>query len=62
MKCTALERHGVEVVERIPLEVPPNPANVGYLQTKALRMGHILPILDGYRRRGTEAGRKRGEH
>jgi GTP cyclohydrolase II len=41
-KWQALERHGVHVVERVPLEVPPNPSNRGYLHTKAARLGHVL--------------------
>jgi GTP cyclohydrolase II len=42
LKRTALEQHGIEVVERVPLMVPPNPANRQYLRTKAKRMGHLL--------------------
>lgn len=45
-KCQALERHGVEVVERVPLLIAPNPSNAGYLRTKATRMGHLLTPLD----------------
>ncbi len=41
-KSAALEKHGVEVVQRLPLEVPPNPVNLEYLRTKADRMGHLL--------------------
>ena len=41
-KWQALERHGVHVVERVPLEVPPNPTNRRYLHTKAARLGHVL--------------------
>jgi GTP cyclohydrolase II len=41
-KSAALEKHGVQVVERVPLEVPPNPVNLEYLRTKADRMGHLL--------------------
>ncbi|MBV9171807.1 MAG: GTP cyclohydrolase II [Chloroflexi bacterium] len=42
VKHAALEQHGIEVVERVPLLVPPNPANRHYLRTKAKRMGHLL--------------------
>jgi GTP cyclohydrolase II len=42
LKCAALERLGVEVVERVPIAVPPNSINRGYLRTKADRMGHLL--------------------
>jgi GTP cyclohydrolase II len=41
-KSAALEKHGVQVVERVPLEVRPNPVNLDYLKTKADRMGHLL--------------------
>jgi GTP cyclohydrolase II len=41
-KSAALELYGVQVVERVPLEVPPNPVNLDYLRTKADRMGHLL--------------------
>jgi GTP cyclohydrolase II len=42
-KIEGLERYGIEVVERIPLRMSPNPSNVGYLRTKREKMGHILP-------------------
>jgi GTP cyclohydrolase II len=41
-KSAALEKHGVQVIERVPLAVPPNPINLEYLRTKADRMGHLL--------------------
>lgn len=41
-KCQALESHGVQVLERIPLEIAPNATNSSYLRTKAMRMGHTL--------------------
>jgi 3,4-dihydroxy 2-butanone 4-phosphate synthase/GTP cyclohydrolase II len=43
-KVEGLERHGVEVVERLPLRTSPNPSNVGYLRTKREKMGHLLPM------------------
>jgi GTP cyclohydrolase II len=42
LKSAALERHGVQVIERVPIAVPPNPLNSAYLRTKADRMGHLL--------------------
>jgi 3,4-dihydroxy 2-butanone 4-phosphate synthase / GTP cyclohydrolase II len=42
-KIEGLERYGIEVVERIPLSMPPNPSNVGYLRTKREKMGHLFP-------------------
>ena len=41
-KLQALAEHGIEVVERVPIEALPNPANLTYLRTKARRMGHLL--------------------
>ena len=43
-KVEGLERHGVEVVERLPLRTSPNPSNLGYLRTKREKMGHLLPM------------------
>jgi 3,4-dihydroxy 2-butanone 4-phosphate synthase/GTP cyclohydrolase II len=43
-KSAALESHGVQVAERVPLTVPPNPVNHQYLRTKADRMGHLLAL------------------
>jgi GTP cyclohydrolase II len=42
LKSAALERHGIQVIERIPIAVPPNSINSQYLRTKASRMGHLL--------------------
>jgi len=42
-KIEGLESYGVEVVERIPLSMSPNPSNVGYLRAKREKMGHLFP-------------------
>ncbi|HEV7663635.1 MAG TPA: GTP cyclohydrolase II [Chloroflexota bacterium] len=42
LKSAALELHGIQVVERVPLAIPPNAVNSQYLRTKADRMGHLL--------------------
>jgi GTP cyclohydrolase II len=42
-KIEGLERYGVEVVERIPLSMSPNPSNLEYLRTKREKMGHLFP-------------------
>jgi GTP cyclohydrolase II len=42
-KVDALQSLGIEVVERLPLHMPSNPHNQGYLQTKSRRMGHYGP-------------------
>ena len=41
-KIADLEAGGIEVVERIPLQIPPGPDNQRYLQTKAERLGHLF--------------------
>lgn len=43
-KVKALTGAGVEVVERVPLQVGRNPHNDGYLRTKASKLGHFLPL------------------
>ena len=44
-KVEALARHGIEVVERVPLEIAPNAVSLPYLRTKQRRMGHLLSAL-----------------
>lgn len=41
-KCLALEQNGVQVAERVALQIPANAVNLSYLRTKAGRMGHFL--------------------
>jgi 3,4-dihydroxy 2-butanone 4-phosphate synthase/GTP cyclohydrolase II len=45
-KRVGLESYGLEVVDTVPLEMAPNPINLGYLQTKKSKMGHILRHLE----------------
>jgi 3,4-dihydroxy 2-butanone 4-phosphate synthase/GTP cyclohydrolase II len=40
-----LERHGIPVTRRVPVELPSNPENEAYLRTKRDRMGHQLDSL-----------------
>ncbi|MFC1408279.1 GTP cyclohydrolase II [Streptacidiphilus sp. N1-12] len=46
-KSESLTRYGIDVVERMPLFVAPNPHSMAYLVTKRDRMGHVLPDLGG---------------
>lgn len=46
-KADSLLGLGIAVVERVPLEVPPNASNLAYLRAKAGRMGHVLTLLGG---------------
>ncbi len=41
-KVIGLRGYDLEIVERVPLEIPPNPLNEKYLKTKRDRLGHIL--------------------
>ncbi len=41
-KVVGLEGYGLEIVERIPLEIASNPMNQIYLDTKRDKLGHIL--------------------
>lgn len=41
-KVIGLKGYDLEIVERIPLEIPPNPINKKYLKTKKDRLGHLL--------------------
>ncbi|WDL95582.1 bifunctional 3,4-dihydroxy-2-butanone-4-phosphate synthase/GTP cyclohydrolase II [Alicyclobacillus sp. ALC3] len=41
-KVKGIHGHGLEVVERVPLEVDRNPYNEQYLQTKKDKLGHLL--------------------
>ncbi|MBI4395722.1 MAG: bifunctional 3,4-dihydroxy-2-butanone-4-phosphate synthase/GTP cyclohydrolase II [Elusimicrobia bacterium] len=43
-KIVGIEGYGLKVVKRIPLEVPSNPHNHVYLQTKRKKLGHLLSI------------------
>lgn len=45
-KLSALQRHGVEVVERVALETDANAVSLPYLRTKRERMGHLLERVD----------------
>ncbi len=43
-KVAALEAAGLDIVERVPLEVAPNVNNQRYLKTKRVKMGHLLEL------------------
>jgi 3,4-dihydroxy 2-butanone 4-phosphate synthase/GTP cyclohydrolase II len=42
--------YGLEVTERIPIEVPPREENRDYLNTKRKKLGHLLTVVDGKKR------------
>lgn len=41
-KVKGLEGYGLSIVERVPLEISPCESNKDYLETKKVKMGHIL--------------------
>jgi 3,4-dihydroxy 2-butanone 4-phosphate synthase/GTP cyclohydrolase II len=41
-KVVGLQGYALEIVDRVPIEVEPNPHNARYLRTKASKMGHSL--------------------
>ena len=43
-KIVGLEGYGLKVIERVPLEIEPNPSNYNYLKTKKEKLGHDLNI------------------
>ena len=49
-KRVGLAGYGLEIVERVPLEVAPNEINRNYLETKRDRMGHLILERDEHDR------------
>ena len=41
-KIIGIEGYGLEIVDRIPLEIEPNPANEKYMTTKRDKLGHFI--------------------
>jgi 3,4-dihydroxy 2-butanone 4-phosphate synthase/GTP cyclohydrolase II len=41
-KIVGIEGYGLEVVERVPVEIIPQESNVHYLRTKKAKLGHLL--------------------
>jgi 3,4-dihydroxy 2-butanone 4-phosphate synthase/GTP cyclohydrolase II len=45
-KRVGIASYGLEVVELVPLQIPPNDKNLDYLRTKKLKLGHLLDNID----------------
>src|SRR5438874_1615410 len=37
---------GLEIIERVPVEIPPRATNRGYLATRRTKLGHLLTVID----------------
>ncbi len=44
-KFFGLSGYGLEIIERVPIEIPPNKVNREYLKAKKEKMGHILEMV-----------------
>ena len=44
-KFIGLAGYGLQIIERVPIEIPPNKVNYNYLKTKKDKMGHILEFV-----------------
>ena len=44
-KIVGIEGYGLQVVERVPIEIPPTESNKRYLMTKRQKMGHLFSSL-----------------
>jgi 3,4-dihydroxy 2-butanone 4-phosphate synthase/GTP cyclohydrolase II len=45
-KVVGLDGYGLRIVERVPIQIPPNQNNKYYLQTKRDKLGHLLDEVD----------------
>jgi 3,4-dihydroxy 2-butanone 4-phosphate synthase / GTP cyclohydrolase II len=55
-KIIGLEGYGLQVTERVPIEMPPTRRNRAYLETKRDKLGHLLTLAP--RRHRASAGAK----
>jgi 3,4-dihydroxy 2-butanone 4-phosphate synthase/GTP cyclohydrolase II len=45
-KIAAVQKAGIEIVERVSIEVEPHEKSLGYMKTKKEKMGHLLEKVD----------------
>jgi 3,4-dihydroxy 2-butanone 4-phosphate synthase/GTP cyclohydrolase II len=43
-KIIGLQGYGMNIVERVPLELPPSTSNLSYLRSKREKLGHLLTV------------------
>lgn len=46
-KIHSIAGYGLEILEHLPIEIPPNPHNVAYLRAKRDKLGHLLRRVEG---------------
>jgi 3,4-dihydroxy 2-butanone 4-phosphate synthase/GTP cyclohydrolase II len=44
-KYVGLSGYGLEIVERVPLEIPPTESSREYLRAKRDKLGHLLSLV-----------------
>jgi 3,4-dihydroxy 2-butanone 4-phosphate synthase/GTP cyclohydrolase II len=44
-KRAGIEGYGLQIVERVPIEIKPNERNLEYLRTKKEKLGHVLHLM-----------------
>lgn len=49
-KIIGLEGYGLEIVDRVPMEISPNPHDIDYLKAKRDKMGHMLEKVDALKK------------
>jgi 3,4-dihydroxy 2-butanone 4-phosphate synthase/GTP cyclohydrolase II len=45
-KVVGLDGYGLRIVERVPIQIPPNQNNLVYLKTKKSKLGHLLDEVE----------------
>jgi 3,4-dihydroxy 2-butanone 4-phosphate synthase/GTP cyclohydrolase II len=45
-KVVGLDGYGLRIVERVPIQIPPNQNNLMYLKTKKDKLGHLLDEME----------------
>ncbi len=45
-KIVGLEGYGLEIVDRVPITVPPTSKNFNYIKTKVEKMGHLINLSE----------------
>jgi 3,4-dihydroxy 2-butanone 4-phosphate synthase/GTP cyclohydrolase II len=51
-KVVGLDGYGLRIVERVPIQIPPNQENSEYLRAKKEKLGHLLDDVQALLQRG----------